>query len=68
MYLLSHIKERAWTENVWEQGVEKNIWIKGGRSNGRLETTELRGASWFVCILCQISLGWSDQEGEDGGI
>jgi hypothetical protein len=35
--LVSDIKGRTYTEGVWEQGVEENIWTKEGWSDRRLE-------------------------------
>jgi hypothetical protein len=32
--LISHIKERRQTENIWEQGADENAWDKE-RSNER---------------------------------
>jgi hypothetical protein len=43
--LVCRIKGRAYTEGVWEQGAEENIWTSEEWSNGRMEKVAQRGAS-----------------------
>jgi hypothetical protein len=35
--LISDIKGGTWTEVVWEQGAEEDIWTEEGLSGGRVE-------------------------------
>jgi hypothetical protein len=37
--MVSDIKGGTYTEGVWEQGAEENIWTKEGWSDGRVEKT-----------------------------
>jgi hypothetical protein len=37
--LVSDIKGGTWTEGVWEQGAEEDIWTEEGGSDGRVEKT-----------------------------
>jgi hypothetical protein len=37
--MISDIKGGTWTEGVWEQGAEENIWTKGRWSDKTLEKT-----------------------------